>query len=129
MKYLDIAEVMIIHDRMLKIGGGRIGVADFRLIHSAIARPQSTFDGKSLYPSIWLKAASLIHSLIKNHPFNDGNKRTGFFTTMRFLKINNYYITASNKEIIAFSLEIDTKNLNLNQIAEWFKEHSHKLTK
>ena len=124
--YLDIGEVIIIHEKMIEIGGGRRGIRDYRLLHSAVERPKATFAGKPLYPNIYLKAASLLHSLIKNHPFNDGNKRTGFFSTLRFLHINGYEITASHEEIIKFTLSVDTKNLSLEEIADWFKTHSRK---
>ena len=125
--YLDIAEAYLIHEKMIEIGGGREGIRDFTLLHSAIERPKASFGGKLLYANIWLQAASLIHSLIKNHPFNDGNKRTGFFTTLRFLSLNNYDIKASKKEIIIFCIEIDTKNLSLKQISDWFKKNSKKI--
>lgn len=125
--FLDIEEVYIIHEQMIRIGGGRNGIRDFTLLHSAIERMKATFAGKSLYPSIWLKAASLIHSIIKNHPFNDGNKRTGFFSTLRFLNLNGYDIAAGKKEIVEFALSVDTKNLTLNQISRWLKKHSKKL--
>jgi death-on-curing protein len=124
--YLDIAESYFIHDKMIEIGGGRKGIRDFTLFHSAVERPKATFGGKDLYGTIWLKAAALIQSIIKNHPFNDGNKRTGYFTALRFLNINNYEIRATKKEIINFTLSIDTKNLPLKKIAFWFQLHSKK---
>jgi len=63
MKYLDIGEVIVIHEKMLEVGGGREGVADYRLLHSAVQRPIATFVGKPLYATIWLQAAALIHSM------------------------------------------------------------------
>jgi death-on-curing protein len=125
--YLDIAEVYFIHDKMIKVGGGREGIRDFTLLHSAVEKAKATFAGKDLYPTIWLKAASLIHSIIKNHPFADGNKRTGFFSAIRFLNINGYDLEATKEEIISFTLSIDTKNLTLEQIAIWLKKHTKKL--
>jgi len=127
MKYLDIGEIIIIHDRMIAVGGGRDGIADYRLVHAAAERPKATFAAKLLYPTIWLQSAALIQLLIKNHPFNDGNKRTGFFSAMRFLKINGYEVIASKKDIIKFTLHIDTKNLTLKEIAAWFEKNSRKI--
>lgn len=128
-KYLDIAEVYNIHERMLKVGGGRSGIKDFTLIHSAVERPKASFGGKMLYPNIWLQAAALIQSLIKNHPFEDGNKRTGFFSTLRFLNINGYDIKVTKKDIVSFALDVDVKKLSLNQIAFWFKKHAKSVRK
>ena len=127
MKYLDIGEVVIIHDLMIAVGGGRKGIADYRLIHSAVERPKATFAAKLLYPTIWLQSAALIQSLIKNHPFNDGNKRTGFFAATRFLKINGYQIIASQKRIVNFILHVDVKNLTLEEIGAWFRKYSCKI--
>lgn len=125
--YLEIDEVYVIYERMIKIGGGRGGVRDFTLLHSAVERPKATFAGKELYPNLWLKAAALINSLIKNHPFNDGNKRTGFFSMVRFLKINGYDVVAKKSEIISFVLSVDTKNLTLKKITDWIKRKAGKI--
>ncbi len=127
LNYLGIEEVYNIHLRMLKVGGGREGVRDFTLIHSAVERPKASFGGKLLYPDIWYQAAALIQSLIKNHPFEDGNKRTGFFSTLRFLNINGYNIKATKKEIVLFALDVDIKKLSLKQISSWLKKHSKKM--
>jgi len=126
-KYLDIVEVYFIHEKMLETGGGRSGIRDFTLIHSAVERPKASFGEKMLYSNIWSQAAALIQSLIKNHAFNDGNKRTGFFSTLRFLNINNYNIKATKQEIIEFTIKIDVNNLNIETIAHWLKFHSKKI--
>lgn len=123
-RYLDIAEVYYIHEKMIEVGGGRPGVRDFTLVQSAIERPKATFGGKDLYPPLWLKAGALLQSLVKNHPFEDGNKRTGFFTTLRFLNINGKELSATKNEIVSFALDVDTKNLNIEEIADWYKIHS-----
>jgi len=123
-RYVDIAESYFIHDKMIEVGGGRRGIRDFTLLHSAVERPRATFGGKDLYETIWFKAAAIIQSIIKNHPFNDGNKRTGYFTALRFLNINNYDIRATKEAIVNFTLSIDTKSFPLKRIASWFKFHS-----
>lgn len=127
--FLEIDEVIAIHERMLKIGGGREGIRDFTLIHSAVERPKAFFAGKDLYPTVWLKAAALIHSLVKNHAFNDGNKRTGFFSTLRFLNLNGYDLDVEDKEIINFTLDIGVKKLNLEDISLWLKTHCRRRKK
>lgn len=126
-KYLDISEVYEIHEKMLKIGGGRSGVRDFTLIYSATERPKASFSGKLLYPNIWVQASALIQSLIKNHPFEDGNKRTGFFSMLRFLNINGWDIKANEEETYNFVLQIDIKNLSLEKISLWLQKHSKEI--
>lgn len=63
---------------MIKRFGGTPGIRDITLLESAIARPQASFEQKDLYSEIFVKAAALMESLLKNHPFIDGNKRTAF---------------------------------------------------
>lgn len=129
--YLEIDEVIAIHNEMIKLFGGRSDIHDFVLLHSAIERPKATFGGIDLYPTIFNKAAALIQSLILNHPFDDGNKRTAITTTARFLYINGYVLgkklVLPKKKSIQFTLDIDSHKLSLEQIAKWFESHSTKL--
>lgn len=127
MKFITIDEVLAIHDRMLEIGKGQEGIHDFALLHSAIERPRAQFDGRYLYPSIFLMAAALLHSLVKNHPFNDGNKRTAYFSTVRFLHKNGYFLAPKDKEIISFMVKMDTKNKTIEEISLWLKTHTRHL--
>ena len=75
MKWLTVEKVLKIHDRSLLESGGDPGVRDQGLLESAIAQPRARFDGKDLYPDIADKAVALAFSLVRNHPFVDGNKR------------------------------------------------------
>lgn len=77
MKYLTVEQVLFIHARLVSEISGTHGVRDLGLLESAVARPQATFEGNDLYSDIFSKAAALMESLIGNHPFVDGNKRTG----------------------------------------------------
>lgn len=126
MKFVTLEEVFTIHERMLKVGGGRQGVHDFALLHSAVERPKAQFGGKYLYTSNWLAAAALLHSLVKNHPFEDGNKRTAYFSTMRFLYKNGYLLKGEEEKVIEFMVDVDTKNTSVEEIARWLKQHSRK---
>lgn len=120
--FLSIEEIVIIHEKMIDIGGGSAGIRDIELLHSAIERPKAMFGGKYLYPSLFKMAAALLQSLIKNHPFLDGNKRTAFFCTLRFLEINGFALKLTNEEIVVFCINIDTKNLKIEEIAKWLKQ-------
>jgi death-on-curing protein len=68
--------------------GFSIVVADEGLLQSAIARPQTTVSGDDAYPTLWDKAAALLHSLARNHAFVDGNKRTAWASAWAFLRLN-----------------------------------------
>jgi death on curing protein len=127
MKYLAIEEIYAIHQKMIEVGGGRSDVHDFGLLHSATERPKATFGGHELYPTIWDKATALIHSLIKNHPFDDGNKRTAYYATKRFFYINGHILNAKKTEIITFMVSIAVKNLTKMQISSWLQKHCTKV--
>lgn len=77
MRYLTLAEVVRLHQRVIERSGGSDGVRDEGGLDSAVHQPQMTFGGDDLYPTLAAKAAALGFSLIKNHPFVDGNKRIG----------------------------------------------------
>jgi death-on-curing protein len=126
-RYLTLDDVIAIHDNMVSLYGGSHGVRDLGLVESAVARPQATFGGEDLYPNIFLKAAALFHSLIFNHAFVDGNKRTSITSTARFLSMNGYELSATGKEFVAFPLKVENKHLSLEEIAGWLKKHTKKI--
>lgn len=123
-RYLAIDEVMVIHERMIEEFGGRSPIHDFTLLHSAVERPRATFGGQDLYHSIFDKAAALIHSLILNHPFDDGNKRTAITSCAAFLSFNGLHLNLPKEESIQFTLDIDSHKLSFDDIALWLKNHS-----
>ncbi|MEK7592630.1 MAG: type II toxin-antitoxin system death-on-curing family toxin [Patescibacteria group bacterium] len=127
-KFVDIEEIYLLHDAILRLSLGKGGVRDFSLLHSASERPKATFNGKSLYPNIWLKAASLLQSLCMNHPFTDGNKRTAWSTTKRFLWLNGYHLQAKPKEGADLMVHVDNQKPELKEIAGWLRSHSTKNT-
>ncbi|MEK7186150.1 MAG: type II toxin-antitoxin system death-on-curing family toxin [Patescibacteria group bacterium] len=127
MKYLTTPQVLAIHDQMVKRFGGSHGVRDLGLIESAVERPRMTFDGKDLYPDIFLKAATLMHSLLKNHAFVDGNKRTAYSSCGIFLKLNGYKLENMHKRSLEFAMNVENNSLELEQISKWLKKHSKKI--
>jgi len=127
MNYLDLNQVLAIHGEAIAQTGGPGEIRDIGLVDSAAARPQATFDGKDLYPDIFSKAACLGHSLIRNHPFVDGNKRTGYLSMRLFLNINGYDIKAGEDEKYKFVIEIAEKVSDEQSIAQWLKKHSRKI--
>lgn len=124
--YITLDEVLAIHDDMIERYGGSFGIRDLGLIQSAIARPQASFGGEDLYPTIIDKAAALFHSLIFNHAFADGNKRTSLTSTARFLHLNGCGLKADEKELINFPLRVENKHLDIEEIAKWLKVHVKK---
>ncbi len=124
MRYLTLKEVLLIHERVLARFGGARGVRDYGLLQSAIERPRMCFGGQELYSNLFHKAAALGHSLVLNHPFVDGNKRTAWEAMKRFLGENDYKLRASADEIVELMLRIEDKTLNVEEIAAWLKAHA-----
>ena len=125
MRYLTPEQVLFIHARLIAETGGEHGVRDLGLLQSAVSRPQAVFDGNELYSDIYQKAAALLESLINNHPFVDGNKRTGITATAMFLQINDYFLTASNQEVESFVLSVASGKQSVQTITEWLRLHSN----
>jgi death-on-curing protein len=122
-QYLTLEEVLLLHARLIQRTGGSGGVLDMGLLESAMARPRATFEGKDLYPSVWHKAAALMHSLIMNHPFVDGNKRTALTATGLLLALNGHTLTGSNEEVLGLTRQVVRGEIDLPSIADWLKSH------
>lgn len=124
--FLDIEEVYRIHEAIISRAGTKAGVRDFSLLHSAVERCKATFNGQSLYPTIFSMAAALLQSLCMNHPFTDGNKRTAWATTKRFLWMNGYHLMAKPHEGADFMVRVDNEKPDLKEIASWLRSHCTK---
>ena len=121
MNYLTPEQVLFIHSRLVTETGGSHGLRDLALLESAVARPRATFDSKELYPDLFTKAAALMDSLINNHPFLDGNKRTGITATGLFFRINGWKLTASLEELVACTMRVAVEGLEIDELANWLR--------
>lgn len=117
-------EALEIDALLIERFGGAHGIRDKQLLDSALKRPYQTFDGQDLYLSPIEKAAALLESIVKNHPFNDGNKRTGYVLARLLLMDENLTIHTSQQEKYEFVISISTGNLNFDQIKEWLKRNT-----
>lgn len=122
--YLSAQQVLFIHARLIAETGGAHGVRDLGLLESAVARPWATFAGEDLYPSLFEKAVALMESLILNHAFVDGNKRTAVAATALFLSRNGHRLAAENTELERFVLFVVQERPSLDEIANWFRRHA-----
>lgn len=123
MRSVTIAEVLETYQRIMQQTGGLVAIRDFGALESALAQPYMTFGGKELYPSLAEKAAALGFSLIQNHPFADGNKRTGHATMAMFLAINGYKINASIDEQTEIILSVAAGKLSRQEFTDWLSNH------
>jgi len=122
-RYLSSEQVLFIHARVIDETGGAHGVRDIGLLQSAVARPKSTFGGKDLYPDVLSKAAALVESLARNHPFVDGNKRTAIISTGIFLGMNSVHLQATQKELVRFTLSMAVGKVSDAAAIDWLKTH------
>lgn len=111
---------------MVKRFGGSPGIRDIGLVESAMARPQASFDGQDLHPTVFDKAAALLQSLLKNHPFVDGNKRTALTSAGIFLLLNGCTLLNSHEDEVSFAIAVGNEHLTIDAIADWLKTHSQK---
>lgn len=128
MKHLAPEQVLFIHSRIIDATGGAHGILDIGLLRSAVSRPLATFGAKDLYPDIFHKAAALMESLARNHPFIDGNKRTAITSAGVFLGLNGHHLIAGQKELERFTLSVATGKASIDYAAAWFKKHTSERT-
>ena len=122
--YLTAEQILFIHYRLVSETGGAHGLRDLGLLESAVERPRHTFGNEELYPDIFEKAAALMESLVNNHPFIDGNKRTRIACTVLFLRQNGITFSAKNSELEKFTLRVASSKIKPSEIAVWLKKHT-----
>ena len=129
MRYLSVAEILAIHDYQIERFGGLQGILNLPLLESATNRPMTNISGDDLYSTVYEKAAALLFSIIKNHPFVDGNKRTGLHAAMTFLELNGYKVVISQKLLVKLGLDISNDKLDLQKIANILKRRRRSFLK
>jgi death-on-curing protein len=124
MNFLSAEQILFIHARLVEETGGSHGVRDLHMLMSAIGRPMASFDNQDLYPDLFSKVAALMESLIRNHPFVDGNKRTGATAAGLFLGRNGYRLTARNSDLVSITMRIAQSQNSVAELANWLRENS-----
>lgn len=122
--YLTPEQILFIHNLVVQKTGGSHGVRDLSMLLSALGRPQASFDGRDLYEDLFLKAAALLDSLIRKHPFVDGNKRVAIVSTALFLQKNGYSLSVDNEELVQFALDCAQSKNSLKEITTWLERNT-----
>lgn len=123
---LSKEQELILHSDLINATGGLKGVRDINLLESALATPFQSFDGQYIFPSIYQKAARLGFGVISNHPFIDGNKRTGTHLMLVFLALNRIELDYSQEELISQILAIASGKEGYNELLDWIIDHQVK---
>jgi death-on-curing protein len=115
----SLEEALAIHSELIDATGGSHGLRDRGGLEAALARPFATFGGQDLYPDAVAKAAALLESLVKNHPFVDGNKRAGYTLSRLTLMTYDLDLKASDDEEYDMVIQVATGQLDVDGIRAW----------
>lgn len=120
---LSKAQVIKLHKSLIQEFGGEFGMRDEKLLDLSLNSPFQTFDGEYLYQGNIKKIVHLAFSLIKNHPFVDGNKRIGTHLMLILLEINGYTLEYSQDELINIIMGLASSKKSESDLLTWVKVH------
>jgi death on curing protein len=126
--WIEEHDVLVLHDHLLALEGGAVGLRSQALLQSALARPRQLHaygDG----PDIIDMAASYTAGMVRNHPFVDGNKRTAFIIGVLFLELNGYRFIANEADATQAVLQLTAGRMNEDAFATWLRANVRKSTR
>jgi death-on-curing protein len=118
--WIEEHEALTLHNRLLALDGGASGIRDAGLLQSAIARPRQ-LHAYGNNPNVVDMAAAYISGIVGNHPFSDGNKRTGFLAGILFLELNGPRLTASEESAAQAVLNLAASTLEEPGVVSWLR--------
>ncbi len=120
--WLTLADVVYLHDRLIKTYGGGLGVRDTGLLESALERPRNLLAYGN--PDMFALVAAYAYGLCKNHAFVDGNKRTAFTAAGVFLEKNGYALKADEEEAVITMVKLAVDEISESEFAVWLKDNT-----
>ena len=123
--FLSLQDVLLLHQDQIDLYGGDLGVRDLGLLESAIAQPQATYGGDHLHGDLFEMAAAYLFHIVQNHPFVDGNKRTGAVAALAFLDLNGVEIDAPKGSVYDLTMSVATGQAGKGEIAAFFRKYAH----
>lgn len=124
MLLFDVEDIELIHLQIIDASGGSQGLWDMGRIESVVVSQTQEVFGEVLYKTLFEKAAALCRGIIADHPFVDGNKRTGIMTALIFLERNSKPTSIDDKDLEDFAVRIATDPLGITEIAAWLESHT-----
>ncbi len=119
--FLDLSHAIQLHRSLIEQYGGISGIRDIGLLQSAIAMPQSTYDANYLHTDIFEMASAYLFHIVRNHPFLDGNKRTGAAAAIVFLAMNDIQIDNDEQGLVDLTLSVVSGQAGKPEITEFFR--------
>ncbi len=126
MRYLTAEELLFLHFEIIEQTGGSDGVRDVHLLGSILEKPKMGVGDTELFPTVFDKAAAYFEAIARYHVFVDGNKRTAVAAAARFLYLNSFELTASNRDVEDFTLRVIEKKLEVKTVSAWLERHAKK---
>lgn len=120
---LSKEQIIKLYEELVQETGGTGGIRDEGLLESAINAPLQSYDNIELFPSIQQKGARLGYGIIMNHPFVDGNKRTGAHAMLVFLAINGIELCFDDDELVNTVLNVAAGKTKFEELLKWVIEH------
>jgi len=124
MIYIDVEDVLYIHDEIIAASGGLPGVKSQHQLESVVARPRQSAFGEEMFSTLFEKAAAMLDAIANNHVFNDGSKRTAMAVAVFFLEQNQINVHFSNEDFEIFILSVVEAKPDISEIAGWLESHS-----
>lgn len=122
--FLDLGWVIRIHRSMIEHYGGDDGIRDIGLLQSAVTVPQASFGGKYLHVDLYEMAAAYLYHIVQDHPFVDGNKRTGAAGAIVFLELNGVLIEPDEDSLVELTLNVAKGTIGKKEVADFFRQHA-----
>ena len=120
---LSKPQILLLHEQLIAETGGSSALRDEGMLDSALNAPFQTFGGEDVYPSLLQKAAHLCFGLVKNHPFVDGNKRTGAHVMLVLLALNGIELQHTQAELSDVILQLAAGTIQSSDLLDWILTH------
>ena len=124
MKRISVPDLVWLNAAAVGETGGATGVRDASGLEAAVARPYAGYGGEELFPTLFDKAAALMESVIRRHPFVDGNKRTGLLAGAALLYLAGYDFAAPRDEMVEVPVAMAEHKITLEKLSRWFEKHA-----
>ncbi|MCB1116301.1 MAG: type II toxin-antitoxin system death-on-curing family toxin [Chlamydiia bacterium] len=125
--FFSVESALNVHDDLIRTYGGTKGVRDEKLLLSALAQVQASFGGQDLHPTVYDKGAAYLFFVVQNHPFVDGNKRTGTVLAALFLSLNGIELSCDEKALDPFVFRVASGKETKETIAHWLKQNTRSI--
>ncbi len=121
-RFLGVDDVLAVHEDTIRHEGGLGGVRDLRLLEAAVMMPRQQFGGQYLHEDLAAMAAAYFFHIVQNHPFHDGNKRTGVMSALVFLKVNGVQQLPGPEELEAVTLAVASGRMRKEELTTWLRQ-------